>query len=190
MSCMSITTKTTFGSLAAFPFPARQYIRTKFFKILQQRLLLETGLCVSPLHVFKCGACTRRCKVTLVAFVCRTICSAAIPAKNWNSSCSSAAILFPVRQIHEDNLRWQQRQLSHNMFSGDSSSCAAKYKCKFLQRIATTTTFGNRFINCRTGNRKNIARGTTDPGYWLHNLSYLSSLVFMQVAPFGDQIWN
>ena len=49
-----ITTKTTFGSLAAFPFPARQYLRTKFFKKLQQRLLLETGLCVSPLHVFKC----------------------------------------------------------------------------------------------------------------------------------------
>ena len=92
------------------------------------------------------GACTRGCKVTLVAFVCCTICSAAIPAKNWNSSCSSAAILFPVRQIHEDNLRWQQTAvaqyvqrrrlhkriqlqshiscicLPHNLFSGENSS--------------------------------------------------------------------
>ena len=25
-------------------------------------------------------------------------------------------------------------------------------------------------VNC-----KNIARGTTDPGYWIYNLSYLSS---------------
>ena len=35
-------------------------------------------------------------------------------------------------------------------------------------------------------NNKNIARGTTDPGYWLRNLSYLSSLELMQVAPSGD----
>ena len=79
------------------------------------------------------GACTRGCKVTLVAFVCRTICSAAIPAKNWNSSCSSAAILFPVRQIHEDNLRWQQRQLSHNMFSGGACTRGCKDNPTSLQ---------------------------------------------------------
>ena len=65
-----ITTKTTFGSLAAFPFPARQYLRTKFFKKLQQRLLLETGLCVSPrFQMCPEDACTRGCKVTFVAFV-------------------------------------------------------------------------------------------------------------------------
>ena len=72
------------------------------------------------------GACTRGCKVILVAFVCRTICSAAIPAKNWNSSCSSAVILFPARQIHEDNLHWQQRHPSHNMFSGGACTRGCK----------------------------------------------------------------
>ena len=35
-----------------------------------------------------------------------------------------------------------------------------------------------------------IARGNTDPGYWLRNLSYHSSLELMQLAPSGDQIWN
>ena len=75
-----------------------------------------------------------------LTFNCHTICSA-IPAKNWNSSCSSAAILFPVRQIHEDNLHWQQKRLLRKMFSGKSCSCAKN--THVLQRITTETTFGS-----------------------------------------------
>ena len=36
----------------------------------------------------------------------------------WNCSCL-AAILFPVRQIDDYNLCWQQRRLPHNMLSGE-----------------------------------------------------------------------
>ena len=75
-----------------------------------------------------------------LTFYCRTISSAAIPTKNWNCSCL-AAILFPVRQIHDDNLGWQQRRMPHNMFSS-----------KELQQRRLFET--GLFINCRTGNRK------------------------------------
>ena len=58
--------------------------------------------------------------------------------------CCSAAIPFPVRQIHEHNSHWRLRRLPHNMFSGNSFSCATKYVCRIPQRITTKTTFGNR----------------------------------------------
>ena len=54
-------------------------------------------------------------------------------AQKLNFNCCSAAILFPVRQIHEDNSHWQQRRLPHNMFSGNSFSCMAK-SCKVSQQ--------------------------------------------------------
>ena len=121
-------------------------------------------------------ACKRGSIVTLVAFVWLLstvrLCWENNLAQNWNFSCYSAAILFPVRQIHEDNLQWQQKRLPRNMFSGKSSSCAedtrvlhvhynkddlwkfscisfsctAIFKNKILQKIATKTTFGNRFV--------------------------------------------
>ena len=37
-------------------------------------------------------------------------------------------------------------------------------------------------------NNKNIARGTTDPGYWLFNLSYLSSYIECQIGQFGQHV--
>ena len=60
------------------------------------------------------------------------------------SSLASAANLFPVWKIHEDNSHWQLRRLVHNMFRINSVSCVAKYMCKILQSITTKTTFGNR----------------------------------------------
>ena len=54
-------------------------------------------------------------------------------AQKLNFNCCSAAILFPVRQIHEHNSHWQQRRLPHNMFSGNSFSCMAK-SCKESQQ--------------------------------------------------------
>ena len=71
-------------------------------------------------------------------------------AQKRNFSCCSAAILFPVRQMHiKDNFHWQHRWLRHKIFSGNSSSCAAK--------------------TCRHCQRHN------GPRYCFYNLNYLSS---------------
>ena len=55
---------------SSISFSCTAIFKNKILQNLQQRLLLETGLCVSPrFQMCPEDACTRGCKVTLVAFV-------------------------------------------------------------------------------------------------------------------------
>ena len=62
--------------------------------------------------------------------------------------------------------------------------------CKHKHIVRKDKTEAKTATKTKKETKTNIARGTTDPGYWLRNLSYLSSLELIQVAPSGDQIWN
>ena len=78
------------------------------------------------------------------------------PAQNWNFSCCSAAIPFPVRQIHEDNFHWQQRRLPQyvqQQFHFLRSKICVQNPAKNYNK----DDFWKPVVNCRTG------KGNTKP---------------------------
>ena len=76
------------------------------------------------------------------------------PAQKWYFSCCSAAIPFPVRQIHEDNFHWQQRRLQQYV-QQQFHFLRSKICVQNLAENYNKDDFWKPGVNCRTGNRPN-----------------------------------
>ena len=74
------------------------------------------------------------------------------PAQKGNFSCCSAAIPFPVRQIHEDNFHWQQRRLPQYV-QQQIHFLRSKICVQNPAKNYNKDDFWKLVVNCRTGNR-------------------------------------